>query len=238
MLTSNHLHFTFASLMVSKRDVAADLSLNVTHSLAKREYFPPDQLCDAEEDWIWRRCIDSVSDQLWVDLCVTITTNDTPVVYMRTGVCRDDKICFDMLVDRQDPDDPSLAETSVCLDRPTRLIVVTIDSAGISIQTGVIPVVGGVDPKQTMSIQVEYGASKASVTGFIEGTNNAIIPSANIFGSLTGTSQNPSACNWNSTNRVCVPSGRNDIAELDSIAFTYNLPSNEKGNFYYAVIGS
>jgi len=140
----------------------------------------------------------------------------------------------------QNPLDPSPAQTSVCLDRPTRRTVITISPDGITVQTGVVAVAGSVDPKQTMSIQVLSGMSKASVSAFIEGTgtNYAITPSANIFGSLSGTSLDLSACNWNSTNLVCVPSGYNYIPALATIVFTFSFLSNQKGNFYYSVIGS
>jgi len=238
MLTSNHLYLIFASPALYKHDVPADQSLNVTHLLAKRVYYPPDQLCNSPDDWAVRRCIYPVSDRLWWDLCLYVTANGTPFVYIRPGACDIGKMCFNMLVDNQDLEFPGTAPTSMCIDRPKLSSVIDISPDGIKVQSGVVAVAGSADPQRTMSIQVLSDIPKASVSGFIEGTNNAITPGVNIFGSMSGTSLTLSACDWNSTNFVCAPTGRDYISAFASVIFTFTFLPYQKGNFYYAVVGS
>ena len=167
MLTSNH---PFASPAVYKRDIPADQSLNSTHLLAKRVYYPPDQLCNNPRDWVARRCIAVVSDRLWWDVCLGMTMIGDPYLYVRGGFCAENAMCFNIFVDSQNPEDPAQTPTSVCIERPQLLTVINTAPDGIMMQSGVVAVAGDTNPQQTMSIRVLNGISKASVSAFIEGT--------------------------------------------------------------------
>ena len=175
ILTSNHLYSTFASPMVSKRGVPADQSLNLTHSLAKRnDYWPPNQLCELEEDWIARRCLGSVSDRTWQDVCLSFT-NDGRHIYIEVilGSCGENELCFNKVMESDDPSDTLPIHTSECIPRPGRGTVVATNPDGDPEQTGVLEVMGrgvGAGPSQVLSILIVTPLSKASVSAFIEGT--------------------------------------------------------------------
>jgi hypothetical protein len=71
-----------------------------------------------------------------------------------------------------------------------------------------------------------------------EGTdaNYVIAANAAIVGSLRGTTAK--LCNYNETNRDCVPTGQYVLTAGDTIDFTFGLAGWQVVSFYYAIIGS
>jgi hypothetical protein len=171
-LAVNHLYSTFASPMVSKDGVAVGHSLNMTHSLAKRDWAPPDQKCRQADDWVVRRCQTLTSDLAWEDLCVT--TDGTFVeIYTGQGFCPFGTICINALFESIDPFDLWSEGIIVCIARPTSIMVLVITTYGLQ-QNGVEVIgaqTGITDPSHTtVSVTLKNRIPGASVSAFLEGT--------------------------------------------------------------------
>jgi hypothetical protein len=160
-LTVNfHLHSTFAS--PTKGSVAPRHSLNLTHSLAKREYVPADQACAAPEEWVYRNCVSEISDREWLDTCDDNEGNP----YWVYGRCPEDKICMDTY-----SIPPDSIPTISCIDRPTQKD--ETQQAPKKMQTGVIAVGKPFQPGSTSHIQsvpIVQAMQGASITALLEGT--------------------------------------------------------------------
>ena len=70
-----------------------------------------------------------------------------------------------------------------------------------------------------------------------EGTdgNYGVAANAAIVSSLRGTIAK--TCNYNATNRDCVPTGQYDLSKGNILDFTFGLDSGQVIRFYYAIIG-
>ena len=108
-VTIDHLYSTFASPIASEEGVAAGQSLNLTHALAKRNWYPVDQLCDEPEDWTFRVCFSAHLDQAYMDECVNIDGD----VYWKLGACPRDIMCMNTF-----GPPPNYSRTAICMNRP------------------------------------------------------------------------------------------------------------------------
>jgi hypothetical protein len=224
----NHLYSTFASPIVSRGGVAAGQSLKLMHSLAKRVYIPPDQLCDNPDDWVSRECVTGLSDLEWEDNCHT----DADVIYLRVGECPEDTMCQNTLV--QDENDEEPIETISCISRPRNNNVVAPDQqSGVSRLSNTSS--GESGPSQrTLSVMVETNLVDATVSGLVEATDdNYVIPSS-IVATLRGTTTK--LCDYNETNRDCVPTGRHTITAGNAIDFKFIFAGFQTVFLYYAII--
>lgn len=112
-LTINHLHSTCASPIVPKDGIAAAQSFNLTHSLVKRDYYPPDQLCEDSSGWVRRTCLTVLDDRIWFDYC--LKDDDKP--YMKLGIpCPMNTICMNTFGPT-----PNFDPTILCIERPSAL---------------------------------------------------------------------------------------------------------------------
>jgi hypothetical protein len=66
--------------------------------------------------------------------------------------------------------------------------------------------------------------------------NYGVAANAAIVGSLRGTTAK--TCNYNVTNRDCVPTGQYDLSKGNIVDFTFGLGAGQEVRFYYAIIGS
>ena len=155
-LIVNHLHSTVASLIVSKVD--GGQFLNLTHSLAKRDYVPNDQRCGNASRWRSRQCETKTSDRTWSDQCVSTFGAMSITTYV-LSTCPLNTICSNTLSPA-----PDYKQTIACLDRPDG---VTEGSAGG--QTGVIAVGSDVTRVHTVLVPVLSLLARASVAALIEG---------------------------------------------------------------------
>jgi hypothetical protein len=157
-LTVNHLHSTFASPVVSKDNVIR--SLNLTHSLAKRDYVPSDQKCSQPSQWLSRICRPTISDRTWEDKCLFTLGQMSTITYVLSS-CDVDKMCMNILTP-----EPNSKHTIECIDRPSGVTV-----SGPQQQTGVFRVSRALDGPEQHGVPVPVlGAiSQASVSAFMEG---------------------------------------------------------------------
>jgi hypothetical protein len=163
-LIVNHLHSTVASLIVSKVD--GGQSLNLTHSLAKRDYTPNDQRCGDASRWRTRKCRPATSDRTWEDECVTTFGGMTITTYVLSS-CPLNTICSNILSPA-----PDYKQTIACNDRPEG----ETESSG-SGQTGVIAVGSVVTRMHTVLVPVLSRVAQASVSALIEGMYYIFSPS-------------------------------------------------------------
>jgi hypothetical protein len=155
-LTINHLYSTFASPTVPKGDVGE--SLNLTHQLVKRDYIPPDQLCDAPAHWVRRVCRTEFGDRAWSDSCRVVD------FYWRMGACPLNTMCQNTLADN------GLKQTINCVDRPT-----TSSRSAPDHQCGVYKAGnrGSTDPaERIISVTLDSNYADATVSAFMEGILN------------------------------------------------------------------
>src|ERR1700729_2659204 len=164
-LTGNHLYATFASPMASKGDVAAGQSLNLTQSLAKRVYSPPDTLCRPTIGWVQRQCLDIVDDLTWVDTCLGLDAYLHPYVYVTFGFCPIGKICMNTFAPSGSPGGPPLVRVIFCMDRPS---IFTNSIPGL--QTGVTMVTSTNSLHTNIEVPLVNSISAASVSAVLEGT--------------------------------------------------------------------
>jgi hypothetical protein len=153
-LIVNHLHSTVASLIVSKDDDGQ--SLNLTHSLAKRDYYPPDYLCGRASYWRSRTCRSSVNDYAWADKCVAIF-GATIITSYPESICPVNTMCSNIWTPPPNP-----KQTIACIDRP--VAVAESSSHG---QTGVFQVGGG--GVHTVLVPMVSLLAQVSVSALIEG---------------------------------------------------------------------
>jgi hypothetical protein len=71
-----------------------------------------------------------------------------------------------------------------------------------------------------------------------EGTdgNYLVVPTTGMVGSVRETTE--TACDYNVTNRDCVPAGKYDLKMGNHIDFKFELNFNQIVRFYYAIIAS
>jgi hypothetical protein len=167
-LTVNHLYSTLASPMVSN---GGGKSLNLTHSLAKRDYVPPDVLCDHAEEWIGRSCLSIMDDRTWMDTC--LTDEDDERIYIRIGSCLSDQICMNTFVTVVADEEQNLDNyrTIMCISHPFDEVHRT-EEKGLKVQSGVYTIDdGGTGPAEhTVPVSIQDPISAASVSALIEGT--------------------------------------------------------------------
>ena len=256
-LTINHLFAIFALPPVSKDNILAGQSHNLTHTLAKRDWFPADQTCNDPADWHSRNCVAQEVDKIWYDTCIDA---DGDVSY-GWGICPDETICMDTY-----GPEPDLAPTITCAIRPT------CDACKPTITGGPPPVSGqtGVQQVNTnyainpelrgVSITMETSISGASVTAFLEGTYKSsqltvtcrvsllnvpnyegtdgpylVEPIYPLVGSLRRTKSQ--TCAYNVTNLDCVPLGTWNLETGDVIDFRFGLGPTLSVRFYYGIFG-
>ena len=166
-LTVNHLSPIFALPPVSKDNVSAGQSLNLTHVLAKRDWFPADQKCDEPEHWHARNCVAEEVDRIWYDSCL----DEEDIPYYGWGICPEDTICMDTYGPL-----PDQAPTITCVIRPSCDACkpnITGGPPPLNGQTGVYQLGDPYEirpPLRGISVTMETSISGASVTAFLEGT--------------------------------------------------------------------
>lgn len=157
-LIVSHLYSASASPILSESDVAAGESFNLTTSprLARRNYVPPDQLCNARTQWVARECHTASGDRVWADIC----NPGTDVPYTKFGRCPQLKMCQNTIISGPVP-----IHTINCVDRPTGPSQLAPDQ-----QSGVIVVNGaGVAAERIVSVGLKGNFADASVSAFLEG---------------------------------------------------------------------
>lgn len=155
-LVVNHLDSTSASPILSESSVAAGESLNLTTraSLARRNYVPPDQLCNAPTQWAARECFTQSGDRSWADIC------NPNAPYIKFGRCPQNKMCQNTIISGTVP-----IHTINCVDRPAGPNQLAPDQ-----QSGVIVVNGASSVAQrVVSVQLQENLADASVSAFLEG---------------------------------------------------------------------
>jgi len=213
---------------VPKDGVAAVQSFNLTHSLVKRvDYYPPDQLCEDSFGWVRRTCLTVLDDRTWFDSCL----NDDDEPYIKLGSCPINTICMNTFGPSPDYD-----PTIFCIGRPS----VKYDY-GAAHQIGVEVVNDERTPgpmERIVSVDIQRPIVAASIACLIEGTdgNYLVEPNRAFVGSLRGTTVK--TCQYNETNRDCVPAGAWDLGTRDTIDFTFGLGPTQDVRFYYAIIGN
>jgi hypothetical protein len=235
-LSINHLCSTTASPMDYKGSVTADRPANLTHSLAKRRYIPPDSLCLVQDHWLSRRCIPRINDRRWLDSCFRLV-NGVTTIFGALGSCPVGTMCQNVLVASNDAEFPDPDDTIRCINRPT----VNINTGGQGQQTGVVRVVGvpGASEEHIISVPLPHPISGASVSAYLEDTKGPYVVaavSAAIVGSLRGTDAKP--CDYNQTNQVCAPTGIYNFKTGNIVDFTFGILDTQVFLFYYAILGS
>ena len=166
-LTINHLFPIFVLPPVSKDNISAGQLLNLTHTLAKRDWLPEDQMCNDPEDWHSRNCVAQEVDKIWCDTCIDVDG----VVSYGWEICPDKTICMDTF-----GPEPDLAPTITCVILPTCNACTPSITGGpppVSVQTRVqqVNMNYAINPElHIVSITMETSKSGASVTVFLEGT--------------------------------------------------------------------
>jgi hypothetical protein len=154
-LIVNHLHSTVASLIVSKDD---DQSLNLAHSLAKRDFVPPDQRCSNPANWVSRRCILGSDDRAWQDECVTRFGAATITTYVISS-CPVNTMCSNTL-----SPEPDYRLIIACINRPEGQV-----ERPPNRQTGVFRVGSDFTQVHTVLVPVLGLLARATVSALIEG---------------------------------------------------------------------
>jgi len=160
-LAVNHLYSTFASPIVSNGGVADSQPLNLTHSLAKRDYIPGDQKCSQPSQWLSRTCRPTISDRTWEDKCL-ITFGHMSIISYVVSSCPVNQLCTNIL-----SPEPNPKHTIACIDRPSGVTDVNPNQ-----QTGVFRVGRALDGtgERIVPVPVLGYISHASVSAFLEGT--------------------------------------------------------------------
>jgi hypothetical protein len=252
-VTINHLYSTFASPIASEEGVAAGQSLNLTHALAKRDYVPVDQLCDEPEDWLSRSCFSVLLDQAYLDTCMYENLE------WKLGSCPPGTMCMNTY-----SPPPDVSPTIICMIRPLGPAGNPSGNPPANGQVGYQQVsnVGNTAPvERIVSVELEKAVRVGAVSAFIEGTykisqsiftwifilltvanykgndgNYLVAPNAAMVGSLRGTTAK--VCNYNVSNRDCIPAGRYDLQKGNYIDFTFGLGGDQDVRFYYSIIAS
>jgi hypothetical protein len=252
-LTVNNLYSTFASPIASEDGVAAGQLLNLTHALAKREFVPVDQLCTDPEHWLYRNCLSWLLDSAWIDSCL----GDDDVEYEKLGSCPLGTLCMNTY-----SPPPDYTPTIICMARPERLNGNPSGNPPANGQVGSIYLSVANVSTPAISVELARAVKGAAVSAFIEGTyrifrlvltcrfllltvanyegtdgNYLVVPhGAVMVGSVRETTQ--TACDYNVTNRDCVPAGKYDLELGNHIDFKFNLSDDQIVRFYYAIIAS
>jgi hypothetical protein len=254
LLTINHLYSTFASPIASEEGVAAGRSLSLTHTLAKRSWHPVDQLCDEPDDWVTRKCFTAVFDQAYLDECLNIGSE----MYWKVGGCPQGTICMNTF-----GPPPWYTRTIICLNRPSGLAGNPSGNPPANGQAGYQQVsnFGNTATARIVSVELGKNVTAGAVSAIIEGTykisqsiftcifilltvanyegndaNYLVAANAAMVGSLRGTTAK--VCNYNVSNRDCVPAGRYDLKKGNYIDFTFGLGQDQDVRFYYSIIAS
>ena len=66
--------------------------------------------------------------------------------------------------------------------------------------------------------------------------NYLVVPNTAMAGSVRETTE--AVCDYNVTNRDCVPAGKHDLKIGNHIDFNFTLGFNQIVRFYYAIIAS
>ena len=168
LLTINHLYLILVLPLASANPVPASDSLNVTHVLAKRAWYPITQLCENPEDWVARECVGGkIFDRAWRDECVD---HEGDVDY-DWGQCPTDSVCVDTIHKQGD----NLYQTIMCINRPNKEAQQpnTSSKPPPSGQCGVQVVSGAYTLRpavRTVPVEITQAISGAAITSFIEGT--------------------------------------------------------------------
>jgi len=231
-LTINHLHSTIASPIVSEEGVVAGQSLNLTHALAKREYVPVDQLCDEPEDWLSRSCFSAQGDRAYVDTCMNEDLDETWML----GRCPVGTICMNTF-----SPPPEYDPTIICMIRPLALAGNPSGNPPANGQVGCQQVSNagnGAPVERMVSVELGKAVTAGAISAYIEGNdgNYLVAPNAAMVGSLRGTTAK--VCNYNVSNRDCIPAGRYDLQKGNYIDFTFGLGGDQEVRFYYSIIAS
>ncbi|KIM86070.1 hypothetical protein PILCRDRAFT_333260 [Piloderma croceum F 1598] len=232
-LTINHLYSTFASPIASEAGLAAGQSLNLTHALAKRDsdYVPVDQLCNVPEDWLFRNCFSAYLDKVYVDECM-----DDYEVYWKLGSCPQGTMCMNTF-----GPPPDYIPTIICLNIPLGPAGNPSGNPPANGQVGYQQVsnAGNAAPVECIvSVELENDVTAGAVSAIIEGNdgNYLVAPNAAMVGSLRDTTAK--VCDYNVSNRDCVPTGRYDLQQGNNIDFTFGLGGDQAVRFYYSIIAS
>jgi len=168
LLTINHLYLILALLLASANAAPTNHSLNVTHVLAKRQWYPITQLCQNPEDWVARECVGGrVFDRAWRDECV----DDDGDVDYDWGECPTDSVCVDTIHSQNN----QLYQTITCITRPNKEAQPPNTSSqppptgqcGIQLVSGAYTLRPAV---RTVPIEITQAISGAAITSFMEGT--------------------------------------------------------------------
>ena len=168
LLTINHLYFILVFPLASANAIPARDSLNVTHVLAKRQWYPINQLCQNAEEWVARQCVGGkIFDRAYRDECV----DHNGEVDYDWGECPTDSVCVDTIHSQND----LLYPTITCITRPNKEAQQPNTSykppptgqCGVQVVSGAYTLRPAV---RTVPIEITQAISGAAITSFIEGT--------------------------------------------------------------------
>jgi hypothetical protein len=159
---------------------------------------------------------------------------------------------------------PEYDPTIICMIRPLALAGNPSGNPPANGQVGCQQVsnAGNAAPVERMvSVELGKAVTAGAISAYIEGTykisqsiftwifillsvanyegkdgNYLVAPNAAMVGSLRGTTAK--VCNYNVSNRDCIPAGRYDLQKGNYIDFTFGLGGDQDVRFYYSIIAS
>ena len=259
LLTIGHLDLILASPLASTNDVPTTRrSPNLTHVLAKRQWYPINQLCESPEHWVSRECVGGrLFDRAWRDECV----DDMGEVDYDWGQCPHNTVCVETIHSHND----RLYQNIACITRPNKEAQKPNSTyqppptgqCGIQVVSGADTLLPSV---RTVPIKIQKAISRAAVTSFMEGTYKISQPTVTwrffllIIANYEGTNgfytvkptntpmvgklrrTNQTVCLYNESNGDCIPSNNYDLLAGDFIDFRFGLGQTQVVNFYYLLL--
>ena len=185
-----------------------------------------------------------LGDRTWQDECL-VTVGDHQVTSMVVSLCPENTLCMNDQIEGK--------LTSLCIPRPA---AVTDPDTPAKQQTGYYAVEGTTTTVQNPGVSVTLSKSilLACVSAMIEGAISPIdlhllLTVVNYEGNdgdylialedpLVGTVRGGSkVCDYNVTNRDCVPTGPVNLDTGAVVDFSFGLDIQQAGRFYYAISG-
>ena len=257
LLTIGHLDLILASPLTSMNDVPASHLLNLTHVLAKRQWYPITQLCAQPEQWVSRQCVGGrIFDRAWRDECV----DDEGDVDYDWGQCPENTVCVETIHNQNN----RLYQIIDCVTRPDKEAQKPNSTyqpppsgqCGVEVVSGAYTLIPAV---LTVPIKIQQAISGAAVTSYMEGTYKISQPTvtwrfflliiANYEGSgstyhvkpnsaTVGTLRrtNQTVCIYNESYGDCIPNNNYDLQAGDFIDFKFGLGNTQVVNFYYVLL--
>ena len=191
-----------------------------------------------------RRCLSLLGDRTWQDECL-VTVGDHQITSLVVSLCPVNTICMNDQIEGM--------LTSLCIPRPAANADPNTPEQQ---QTGYYPVEGTTAPVQNPAVSVTLAKpiALACVSAMIEGTispidlhllltvanyegvdgDYIIEPDSPLVGTIRGGDK---ICDYNATNRDCVPTGPFSLNTGAIIDFSFGLGIQQLGRFYYAING-